>query len=165
VAYRRRHGCRLFIFALPTILYGPHDNFDLDSLHVVPALICNFHEAKQRGDVVVAVWRTGTPRREFLHVDDLADARSHLMDHSHEEQTMNVSPAEETTIRHLVEMIGDIIYSQARREFDASQPDGTPRKLLDSSQLNVLGWRHRISLHAGLQETYDWHVTWRKSAS
>lgn len=157
-AYRRQHGCR-FISAMPTNLYGPNDNFDLNASHVVPALLRKFHEAKIRGESTVTIWGSGTPRREFLHVDDLADACLFLMDHYDDEQTINIGTGEEIAIRQLAEQIREIVMPQAQLVFDTEKPDGTPRKLLDVSRLHALGWKHRISLNQGLRETYDWYVS------
>lgn len=157
VAYRRQHGCR-FISAIPTNLYGPGDNFDVETSHVAPALIRKFHDAKLRGERRVAIWGTGAPRREFLHVDDLADACLHLMDHYEDESTINIGMGEDISIRELAEMIRELVHPAAELEFDASKPDGTPRKLLDVSRIHAIGWRHRTSLKFGLKRTYDWYV-------
>lgn len=156
-AYRRQFGCH-FISAMPTNLYGPNDNFDLEGSHVVPALIRKFHEAKLRGDAQVTIWGTGTPRREFLHVDDLADACLFLMDRYDDESTINVGTGEEVTIRQLAELIRDIVHPEARLAWDHTKPDGTPRKLLDVSRIHALGWHHRLSLAEGLRQTYDWFL-------
>ncbi len=156
-AYRDQYGCR-FISAMPTNLYGPHDNFDLEGSHVVPALIRKFHEAKQRGDRTVTVWGTGSPRREFLHVDDLADACLFLLEHYDSSDTINIGTGEEVTIRELAQHVCEIVYPDADLHFDTSKPDGTPRKLLDVSRLHTLGWKHRLKLHEGLQQTYAWFV-------
>ncbi len=156
-AYRRQYGCR-FISAMPTNLYGPHDNFDLQSSHVVPALIRKFHDAKLRRDVAVTVWGSGTPRREFLHVDDLADACLFLMDHYDEEQTINIGTGEDVTIHELAELISAVVQPGARLDWDVSKPEGTPRKLLDVGRLHALGWRHRIDLPAGIRQTYAWYL-------
>ncbi len=152
-AYRRQYGCN-FISAMPTNLYGPNDNFDLQSSHVAPALIRKFHEARLRGDPCVVVWGTGTPRREFLHVDDLADACLFLMDRYDEATTINVGTGEDLPIGELAAMIRDLVYPAAKIEFDATMPDGAPRKLLDVGRLHTLGWRHRIDLAAGLRDAY-----------
>jgi GDP-L-fucose synthase len=160
-AYRRQFGCR-FISAMPTNLYGPNDNFDLQASHVVPALIRKFHEAKERGDRDVVIWGSGQPRREFLHVDDLADACLFLLERYDDESTINIGTGEEVTIRELAELICDVVYPNANLVFDATKPDGTPRKLLDVSRLHNLGWKHRIPLAAGIRQTYDWfqrHLT------
>ena len=156
-AYRRQYGCR-FISAMPTNLYGPGDNFDLLSSHVLPALVRKFHEAKLGRQRDVTVWGSGRPRREFLHVDDLADACVHLMDRYDEPGFVNVGTGEDLTIRELAELVRDIVYPEARIVFDASKPDGTPRKLLDVSRLHALGWRHHIALQEGIEGTYAWFL-------
>jgi GDP-L-fucose synthase len=154
-SYRQQYGCD-FISAMPTNLYGPGDNFDLTSSHVVPALMRKFHEAKVRGDRSAVVWGTGTPKREFLHVDDLADACLFLMEHYDGDDHINVGTGEDVSIRELAESIRDLIAPGVSITFDASKPDGTPRKLLDVSRLHDLGWRHRTSLREGLRSTYEW---------
>jgi len=154
-AYRRQYGCD-FVSAMPTNLYGPHDNFDLASSHVLPALIRRFHAAKVAGDRVLEVWGTGTARREFLHVDDLADACLFLMRHYDSDEHINVGTGEDLTIRELAEMVRDIVAPELELAFDATKPDGTPRKLLDVSRLHGLGWRHRIGLREGIESTYAW---------
>ena len=156
-AYRRQYGCN-FISAMPTNLYGPHDNFDLTSSHVLPALIRKFHDAKLAGVPDVTVWGTGTPRREFLHVDDLADACLFLMEHYEEEGHINVGTGEDLTIRELAELVRDVVHPDATITRDTSKPDGTPRKLLDVSRLRALGWRHRIELRSGIEQTYQWFL-------
>jgi len=156
-AYRRQYGCN-FISAMPTNLYGPHDNFDLTSSHVLPALIRKFHDAKRAGVPDVTVWGTGTPRREFLHVDDLADACLFLMEHYEEEGHINVGTGEDLTIRELAELVRDVVHPDATITRDTSKPDGTPRKLLDVSRLQALGWRHRIELRSGIEQTYQWFL-------
>ena len=156
-AYRRQYGCN-FISAMPTNLYGPHDNFDLASSHVLPALIRKVHEARVRGDREVVVWGTGSPRREFLHADDLADACVFLMDHYNEAGHVNVGTGEDLTIRELVEMVRSVVYPEVALVFDAGKPDGSPRKRLDVERLHRLGWRHRISLRQGIESTYGWFV-------
>jgi GDP-L-fucose synthase len=154
-AYRRQYGCN-FISAMPTNLYGPNDNFDLTSSHVVPALIRKFHDCRMNGGSEVVVWGSGKPRREFLHVDDLADACLFLMDHYDEEMTINIGAGEDLTIRELAELVRDVVYPAASIVFDAAKPDGTPRKLLDVSRLNALGWRRRIGLREGVASVYQW---------
>jgi len=154
-AYRRQYGCD-FISAMPTNLYGPGDNFDLTSSHVVPALIRKFHEAKLEGAATAVVWGSGRPRREFLHVDDLADACLFLMQRFDGDDHINVGTGEDLTIRELAECIRDIVAPGTAIAFDASKPDGTPRKLLDVSRLHRLGWRHHINLADGLRSTYEW---------
>jgi GDP-L-fucose synthase len=153
-AYRRQYDCN-FISAMPTNLYGPNDNFDLQSSHVAPALIRKFHEARLRDDPRVVVWGTGKPRREFMHVDDLADACLFLMEHYDEPTTINVGTGEDLPIGELAALIRDLVYPTAKIEFDPSMPDGAPRKLLDVSRLHALGWRHRIDLPAGLRDAYN----------
>lgn len=154
-AYRRQYGCN-FISAMPTNLYGPNDNFDLTSSHVLPAMIRKFHDCRGAVDPVVKLWGTGAPRREFLHVDDLADACLFLLNRYDQEETINVGTGEDLTIRNLAELIRGIVCPDARIEFDPAMPDGTPRKLLDVSRIHALGWRHRTSLEQGIASTYDW---------
>jgi GDP-L-fucose synthase len=156
-AYRRQYGCD-FISAMPTNLYGPQDNFDLESSHVLPAMIRKFHDARVAGRDEVVLWGTGTPRREFLHVDDLADACLFLMERYDNEEHINVGTGEDLPIRGLAELIRDIVHPGARLAFDTSKPDGTPRKLLDVSRLHDLGWRHRIALREGIESVYEWFV-------
>jgi GDP-L-fucose synthase len=156
-AYRRQYGCH-FISAMPTNLYGPNDNFHPEHSHVLPALIRRFHEAKQAGLSEVTIWGSGTPRREFLHVDDLADACVFLMQQYDQAGIINVGTGEDVTIRELAETVRDVVHPSARLNFDASKPDGTPRKLLDVGRLNGLGWRHRTSLRSGLESTYRWFL-------
>jgi GDP-L-fucose synthase len=154
-AYRREYGFNA-ISLMPTNLYGPGDNFDLQNAHVLPALIRRFHEARQRGDETLSIWGTGTPRREFLHVDDLADAVVYLMNHYDSEDIVNVGWGEDVTIRQLAELIQKACGYQGRLLFDTSKPDGTPRKLLDTTRLTALGWRPKIALEAGVESTYAW---------
>jgi len=154
-SYNRQHG-RRYVSIMPTNLYGPHDNFDLQSGHVLPALMRKAHEAKQRGDRTMAVWGSGTPRREFLHVDDLADAAVFLMERGVSEGLYNVGTGEDVTIRELAETIGRIVGFDGELAFDAGKPDGTPRKLLDVSRLRELGWIARIGLAEGIRSTYEW---------
>jgi GDP-L-fucose synthase len=156
-AYRAQYGSD-FISAMPTNLYGPNDNFDLAASHVVPAMIRKFHEAKSAGAREVVIWGTGTPRRELLHVDDLADACVFLMDRYDGAAHVNVGTGEDLSIRELAELIRDVVYPEAMLAFDTSKPDGMPRKLLDVSRLHALGWRHRIGLREGLQSTYAWFL-------
>jgi GDP-L-fucose synthase len=156
-AYRKQYGDD-FISAMPTNLYGPNDNFDLTSSHVLPALIRKFHDAKVEGRKEVVVWGTGSPRREFLHVDDLADACVFLMERYDGERHINVGTGEDLSIRELAEMIRAIVYPAGVLTFDASKPDGMPRKLLDVSRLHALGWKHRIRLEDGIRTTYDWFL-------
>ncbi len=159
-AYRRQYGCN-FISAMPTNLYGPGDNFDLASSHVLPALIRKFHEARRQGREEVVVWGTGTPRREFLHVDDLAAACVFLMDTYEDELHINVGTGEDCTIREVAELVRDIVHPAARLVFDPSKPDGTPKKLLDVSRIHALGWRHTIGLREGIESTYRWFLDHR----
>ena len=154
-AYRRQYGCD-FISAMPTNLYGPGDNFDLEGSHVLPALIRKFHEAKVAGKDAVTIWGTGSPRREFLHVDDLADACVFLMEHYDGDEHVNVGTGEDLSIRELAEIVRDVVAPGLRLEFDTTKPDGMPRKLLDVSRLHDLGWRHRIDLRTGIEFTYRW---------
>jgi GDP-L-fucose synthase len=156
-AYRRQYGCD-FISAMPTNLYGPHDNFDLESSHVLPAMIRKFHDARIAGQKEVVIWGTGSPRREFLHVDDLADACVYLMERYDAAEHINVGTGEDLSILELAQLVRDVVYPAAELTFDRSKPDGTPRKLLDVSRLHQIGWRHRIELRAGIASTYDWFV-------
>lgn len=156
-AYRRQYGCN-FISAMPTNLYGPGDNFDLQSSHVLPALIRKFHDAKQEGRREVVIWGTGKPRREFLHVDDLANACLFIMRHWEDDIHINVGTGEDLSIRELAELVREVIHPQAQLVWDTSKPDGTPRKLLDVSRLHALGWRHRIDLLEGITQTYRWYL-------
>jgi GDP-L-fucose synthase len=156
-AYRKQYGSD-FISAMPTNLYGPNDNFDLTSSHVLPALIRKFHDAKSEGRAEVPIWGTGSPRREFLHVDDLADACAFLMRRYDAAEHVNVGTGEDLTIRELAETVRDIVHPQAQLVFDPTKPDGTPRKLLDVSRLHALGWRHRIPLRDGIATAYQWFL-------
>jgi GDP-L-fucose synthase len=156
-AYRAQYGSN-FISAMPTNLYGTNDNFDLTSSHVLPALIRKCHDAKLRRDPRVTIWGSGKARREFLHVDDLADACLFLMRHYNESEHINVGTGEELTIRELAEIVSNIVYPEATLIFDQSKPDGTRRKLLDITRLRRLGWRHRVRLRDGIESTYRWFV-------
>jgi GDP-L-fucose synthase len=156
-SYRRQYGCD-FISAMPTNLYGPHDNFDLTSSHVLPALMRKFHDAKIDGRREVTIWGSGAPKREFLHVDDLADACAFVMQRYSDARHLNVGTGEDLTIRELAEIVRDIVHPDARLVFDPTKPDGAPRKLLDVSKLHALGWRHRIPLRAGIDSTYQWFL-------
>jgi len=156
-AYRRQYGCD-FISAMPTNLYGPNDNFDLASSHVLPALIRKFHDAKQAGAGRVTIWGTGSPRREFLHVDDLADACLYLMRWYDADEHVNVGTGEDLSIRELAELVREIVAPGVELDFDVSKPDGMPRKLLDVSRLHSLGWRHRVGLRDGIESTYAWYL-------
>lgn len=155
-AYKKQYDAD-FISAMPTNLYGPHDNFDLESSHVLPALIRKFHDAKQSGASTVPIWGTGSAQREFLHVDDLADACLHLMNHYTGEQHVNVGTGEDVSIRELAELVASIVNPEAELRWDTTKPDGTPRKLLDVSKLHSLGWHHSIELSEGIQDTYRWY--------
>lgn len=156
-SYRHQHGCD-FISAMPTNLYGPADNFDLESSHVVPALIAKAHAVKQQGQGEIVVWGTGSPLRELLHVDDLADALVFVMQNYSEEVHVNIGSGKDISIRELAELIARVVDVESRLKFDPSRPDGTPRKLLDSSRLLGMGWRPRISLEEGLRSTYRWYL-------
>jgi GDP-L-fucose synthase len=156
-AYRRQHG-RHFISAMPTNLYGPNDNFDLASSHVLPALIRKMHEAKIARAPSVVLWGTGTPRREFLHVDDLADALVHLMKTYDEEGHVNVGVGEDVSIKELATICARVVGYEGSFEHDTSKPDGAPRKLLDVSLLASLGWRASIPLEDGIAATYRWFL-------
>ncbi len=156
-AYRREFGLNA-ISLMPTNLYGPGDNFDLQNSHVLPALIRRIHEAKLRGDPEVVVWGTGTPRREFLHVDDLADAVVYLTRHYDAEPIVNIGWGEDLSIRELAEFVQSAVGFTGRLHFDATKPDGTPRKLLDTTRLTTLGWRPAIPLKAGIESTYAWFL-------
>ncbi len=154
-AYRRQHGAD-FISCMPTNLYGPGDNFDLESSHVIPALMRKIHEAKNGGSRSVGIWGTGTPRREFLHVDDMADAVVFLLQNYSGEMHLNVGTGTDISIAELATLLADIIGFDGEFEYDTSKPDGTPRKLLDVSRLNALGWKAKTPLRKGLAETYRW---------
>lgn len=155
-AYRRQYGAD-FISAMPTNLYGPHDNYDLATSHVLPALIRKTHEAKVNGSPTVPVWGSGTPRREFLHTDDLADACLFLLEHVSRPGPINVGTGTDVTIRELAETIQDVVGYEGDLAFDASKPDGTPRKLMDVSLLESLGWKARIGLREGIEDAYAWY--------
>ncbi|MDP1571859.1 MAG: GDP-L-fucose synthase [Vicinamibacterales bacterium] len=156
-AYRTQYG-RRFISAMPTNLYGPHDNFDLTSSHVLPALIRKFHDARMGGTREVVVWGSGRPKREFLHVDDLADACHFLMQRYDEASHINVGTGEDLSIAELAMMVREAVHPDAELVFDAAKPDGTPRKLLDVSRLHALGWTHTITLRDGIRSTYEWFL-------
>jgi GDP-L-fucose synthase len=156
-AYARQYG-KTFISGMPTNLYGPHDNFDLQSSHVLPALIRKVHEAMAGGKKSVAVWGTGTPRREFLHVDDLADACLFLLERYDSPEIVNIGCGEDVTIRELAETVCQVLGFQGALVFDPSKPDGTPRKLLDMTKLFALGWRPTISLRDGIRDAYQWFL-------
>jgi GDP-L-fucose synthase len=156
-AYAREYGAN-FISAMPTNLYGPNDNFDLLSAHALPALLRKAHEAKKRGEREMLVWGSGRPRREFLHVDDLAAACLFLLEKYDSAEIINVGCGEDISIRELAELICEIVGFQGDLVWDATKPDGTPRKLLDVSKLRGLGWRHAIALREGIARTYEWFL-------
>ena len=156
-AYHAQHGLNA-ISLMPTNLYGPGDNFDLNSSHVLPALLRKFHEAKERGAKEVVMWGTGAPRREFLHVDDLADACLHLMAHYDSPEIINVGTGEDVTIRELAELVKSTVGFEGQIVQDTTKPDGTPRKLLDVTRLHAQGWHHRIALADGVRATYQWFL-------
>jgi GDP-L-fucose synthase len=156
-AYRRQYGFDA-ISVMPTNLYGPGDNFSPKNSHVLPALIRRFHESKARGDQLVVIWGTGTPRREFLYVDDLADALVFLARNYSDERPINVGIGEDLTIAELASLIANVVGFAGELKFDSSKPDGTPRKLLDVRRLHALGWRAHVSLESGVRETYAWFL-------
>jgi len=159
-AYRRQHGCD-FVSVMPTNLYGPNDNFDLLSSHVLAALLAKIDAAVRECRDVVEIWGSGSPRREFLHVDDLADAVVFLMKTWSDEEPINIGTGADVTISELAKLIAEIVGFSGRFVFDGSKPDGTPRKLLDVSKLAALGWRPQIELQTGIRQTYDWYRTSR----
>ena len=153
-AYRSQYGCN-FISAMPTNLYGPGDNYDLQNSHVLPALLRKFHEAREQGKPEVEIWGTGTPRREFLHVDDLADACLHLLLHYHGAEPVNIGTGEDITIADLAALVRDVTGYTGFIRFNTDKPDGTPRKLLDVNKLAGLGWRYSIPLRQGVEKVYQ----------
>ncbi len=155
-AYRKQYGFDA-ISLMPTNLYGPGDNFDLQNSHVLPALIRKFHEAKIHGDDTVTIWGTGKPKREFLYVDDMADASVFLMENYSGDQIVNVGVGNDVSIKELAELVKEQVDFAGRLEFDTSKPDGTPRKLLDVGFLNQMGWKARIDLEQGISRTYEWY--------
>lgn len=155
--YRRQYGDN-FIAAMPTNLYGPGDNFDDVGGHVLPMLMRRFHETKERGEREVTIWGTGSPMREFLHVDDLADACLFLMRHYEDEGHVNVGTGTDLSIRQVAEMMRDVVHPDAELVFDSSKPDGMPRKVLDVSKLSALGWKPTIPLREGIESTYEWYL-------
>lgn len=155
-ALRRQHGLH-YISAMPTNLYGPGDNFDLATSHVLPAMIRRFHEAKESGAASVTLWGTGSPRREFLHVDDLAAACLTLLERYDDPAPINVGVGEDVTIKELAELVADVVGFEGDLEWDTSKPDGTPRKLLDVSRIHDLGWKAEIGLRDGITSTYEWY--------
>ncbi len=152
-SYRRQYGCN-YISAMPTNLYGPNDNYDLNNSHVLPALIRKFHTAKVTNAPSVEVWGTGSPMREFLHVDDLADACFYLLQNYNDEMFVNIGTGEDLTIKALAEMIKDIVGFTGELKWNTEKPDGTPRKLMDVSRLHNMGWKHRIGLREGISSVY-----------
>lgn len=152
-AYRHQYGCN-FISVMPTNLYGPNDNYDLQNAHVLPTFIRKFHEAKSSGAKEVVIWGSGTPRREFLHADDLADACVYLMQHYNEAGLVNIGTGIDLTITDLALMVKEVVGFEGELSYDASKPDGTPRKLLDVSRLTSLGWNYKINLREGLEMVY-----------
>jgi len=156
-AYRRQHGCD-FISAMPTNLYGPNDNFDLASSHALPALMRKAHEARLKGEPSMTIWGTGEPRREFMHVDDCADALVFLMRHYSADGHINVGVGDDVTISELTDLICEVVGYAGRIVRDETKPDGTLRKLMNSARLNALGWRASISLRDGLKQTYGWFL-------
>jgi len=156
-SYARQYG-KNFVPAMPTNLYGPHDNYDLRNSHVLPALIRKVHEAKQSGAKSITVWGSGNPRREFLHTDDLADASLFLLEKYDQPDLVNIGCGEDVTIRELAETVCDVLGFDGSLEFDASKPDGTPRKLLDISKIRSLGWSPKITLREGIADAYRWFV-------
>jgi GDP-L-fucose synthase len=163
-AYAREYGAN-FISVMPTNLYGPGDNFDLTTSHVLPALLRKVHEAKLRSEKQVMLWGTGTARREFLHADDLADALRFLIECYDSPEIINVGCGQDVTIRELAEIILEVVDCDADLVFDATKPDGTPRKLLDITRLQKLGWKPRISLRDGIRQTYEWFLKYSHGAS
>jgi GDP-L-fucose synthase len=157
-AYRREYS-RRWISAMPTNMYGPGDNFDLENSHVLPALIRKFHDAKLSGASSVTLWGTGSPRREFLHADDLGSACLFLMENYDDDIAINLGAGEDLEIRELAERIKDTVGFSGNIAWDKSKPDGTPRKFLDSSRIRAMGWRPSISLSAGIAQTYAWYVS------
>jgi GDP-L-fucose synthase len=167
-SFNRQYGTR-YVCVMPTNLYGPNDNFDLETAHALPALLRKCHEAKQHGEPAVTVWGTGRPRREWLHVDDMADACVFLMEHGIGDGVFNVGTGEDVTLRELAELLRDVVGFRGELAFDTRKPDGTPRKLLDVSRLRALGWQARIPLREGVERTYRWYTqqdegAWRRLA-
>ena len=156
-AIRRQYGLP-YVSAMPTNLYGPGDNFDLENSHVMPAMIRKMHEAKVRGDDTVVMWGTGTPKREFLHVDDMARASLYLLEHYDDPGPINVGTGEDVSIRDLAELVQQVVGFDGSLTWDTSKPDGTPRKLLDTSKITELGWKPSIGLEDGIRSTYQWFL-------
>ncbi|MGW0820614.1 GDP-L-fucose synthase family protein [Streptomyces sp. NPDC002845] len=163
-SYRRQYGAA-YISAMPTNLYGPGDNFDLETSHVLPALIRRFHEAHEAGLAEVTLWGSGSPRREFLHVDDLADACAALLGGYDGDEPVNVGCGQDLTIRELAETVAEVTGFTGRIAWDTGKPDGTPRKLLDVSRLTSLGWKPRVELRDGIAATYAWWLAHREEAA
>ena len=161
-SYNQQYGTK-FISVMPTNLYGPNDNFDLETSHVLPALLRKFHDAKESEAKEVIMWGTGSPKREFLHVDDLADACIYLINNYQESDIINIGTGEDVTIKELAGMIKNIVGFKGKIINDTSKPDGTPRKLLNVSKLHNLGWSHKISLENGLKSTYHWFLQNKKN--
>jgi GDP-L-fucose synthase len=156
-AYRKQYGHK-WISAMPTNMYGPGDNFDLETSHVLPALIRKFHDAKINGDKEVELWGSGSPKREFLHADDLGSACLFLLEHYDSDSPINVGVGKDIAIHGLAELIQEIVGYSGKIVWDTSQPDGTPQKLLDVSRINQIGWKSSIDLRSGLEQTYKWYV-------
>jgi GDP-L-fucose synthase len=156
-SYNRQYETN-FIAVMPTNLYGPHDDFDLDNAHVIPALLRKTHEAKMSGQEFVGIWGTGSPKREFLHVDDLADACVFLMHNYNSSEIVNIGTGEEISIRELATLVKEIVGYEGELRYNTDMPDGTPRKLLNVSRLTALGWKSSISLKEGLSSVYDWFL-------
>jgi GDP-L-fucose synthase len=163
-AYRRQYGCD-FVSAMPTNVYGPGDNFDLTTSHVLPALIRKFHEAKIEGRAEAELWGTGSPRREFIHADDCADALVHIMKHYSENEHINVGCGEDITILELARLVAQAVGFEGKITHDLTKPDGTPRKLMDGRKLKALGWRPRIGIEEGIRATYLWFLEMQPGAS
>lgn len=157
-SYRRQYGCN-FVSGMPTNLYGPHDNFDLETSHVLPALMRKFHEAKLNGTGFIDVWGTGSAHREFLHADDLAGACLFMLEHYEDDEHVNIGTGIEVSIRELAETLRDVIYPVAELRWDTTKPDGAPRKLLDVNKMSEAGWKHSINLTDGIKSTYEWFLT------
>jgi GDP-L-fucose synthase len=153
-AYREQYGCN-FISAMPTNLYGPNDNYDLNNSHVLPALLRKFHQGKKENQSFVEIWGSGTPQREFLHVDDLAEACYYLMMNYNEKDFLNIGTGEDLSIKELALLVKEIVGFKGELKFDASKPDGTPRKLMDVSKIHAQGWKHKINLKEGIQKVYE----------
>lgn len=163
-AYRNQYGHR-WTSAMPTNMYGPGDNFDLENSHVLPALIRKFDDAKSSGAKAVTLWGSGSPRREFLHADDLGRACLFLLENYNDDIAINVGVGEDVSIKELAELIKDIVGFEGTIEWDSSKPDGTPRKLLDVSRIHALGWKASISLEKGIRDTYDWYIKNKRVSS